>query len=390
MNHAIKVMAMAILLLGVNLLFAQQDPPPHMRGHEPPPFRLIDRIGSIVELTDTQQEDLNTIKDDFKAQFEDLKNQEFENREGHREAMKGLLESLKEEINNVLTPEQQSQLENHRSERQNQMKELFESIDHKALREEIKAYNDANVKPVLIEQRLKLDELISEEDQVLLASLRTKMAPEKKERLDKFNGPKSKKNKPELTEEQMENRAQLKGLMEQYKEDIKSLMEEIKEDRAIWDTDIKAIRSKYIPEEMIKEEGERPQRGAGKGKNRMKRVHFHHMAGFLLMDPNAKEELEVDFMNEPEKEIGAMSLKLYPNPSNSFNRLEYDLQISGNTRIELRRENGSVERVLMDNYQDAGQQMLDVEVSNLESGIYYITIIDSNGMTYTEKMIVNK
>ena len=385
MNHAIKVMAMAILLFGINILFAQGEGRHHQRVHRSSPLLMIDRIGSVVELTEPQQEELNVIKENYKTKLEDLKNQDFNNREEHREVMKGLLENLKEEVNNVLTLEQQSQLEEARQENRQKRKEWFESIDHEAMHEEIKTYNEMNIQPVMIEQRKKLDEVISEEDQELLATLRTTMMPLKKEGKEKLKGRRSKENKPELTEEQKENRAQLKGLIEKYSEDIKLLMEEIDDDREVWESDIKAIRLKYLPEELKKDD--RPEGLHGnRGKHfRKQKMHFRHAAGFLLMDPNAEKESNIDFLEEP----GVNSLKLYPNPSNSVNRLEYDLQISGNTRIELRRENGTVEKILIDNYQDAGQQILDVDVSNLKSGVYYITITDSNGMTYTEKMIVN-
>ncbi len=231
MNYAIKVLAIAFFMINTFSTFGQGRGLREM-PHRPSPIMMIDHIGSLIELSDEQQAQLDAIKIDYKAQIEALKLQEFEDKSAQREAFHSIMASLKETVQEVLTPEQIEELASKRKVQMQERRAKFESIDREALREELKAYHEENIRPVMVRQRLKLEELIAKEDKALIDELRATV-PSRKEIREERIGSKGfrGKERPELTEEQKENREKVKGLLEKYEESIRALMEEFVEDR---------------------------------------------------------------------------------------------------------------------------------------------------------------
>ncbi len=365
--------------------------PPHRDGQM---FRALDQLKSELKLTEDQVAKLEVLKEEIKSERKALREQEFESPEARRDAVKTFMESTKTQIDEILTEEQRTLLEEKKKVHRERMRSAWEKVDKEGLHDAMKAYHDENIKPVMLAQRAKLEDVLSTEDKTTLAELRTQLG-------DNLPGPrqirkhhrlheKGEHERPEVSEEKKAARTTLKALTEKYSEDIESLLEELAPKHEEWKKEMREIAKEYLPEHPKGEwEG---------GKKRMKKhkrsTHQHqserkgkrsgfHKARFLLLDPNAE--------NVPTSIIDSgLEMSIYPNPSTTMNTLTYKVPGQGKVRIELRRENGTLVEVLADREQEAGEYQMDINTANLNDGSYYVTIMTADGKVSTQKMIVSK
>lgn len=335
----------------------------------------LEQLQEQLDLSDEQATELKTLFDETKAQLRALREQSFDSDEARRAAARAILEEQKSGMENILTEEQLETLQNRKSEIGDRKRDRGKRQD---LQTEIDAYRAENMEPVLRAQRAKLEEVISESDKELIAELRAQR-PEEGERPRQGERP---------TEEQKaERRAhmeQVKGLLETYGTDIKDLMAEIEPQTEQWKEDMKAIHEQYKPEDAAagnrdrrrghKPEGERPEK-AEEAFGLMRAAHF------LLMDP-AVQPAQM-------QKVGLVA-KTYPNPAINSTRISYELPAAGAARIELLDKAGNVQRVLFSGQQTSGPHELDVDLSQLQTGVYYYRITDAQGNQVTEKLVVTK
>lgn len=390
-KHPQKMKTKSFVLLAMGLLFsttifAQRGQRGPARNGFP-----IDKLGSVLELTEEQKEALAQIETDTKAKIEDLRATDFESPEQKREALKNLMQTQREAVNNVLTEEQQAKLEALKQERKEKRGEAKESRE--ALRAEMEAYRQENILPVMQAQRAKLEEKISAEDKATIAALRTKMEDHKADMNGKGNGKRQRKGMGinGVDEGKKADREQMKSLLATYQDDIKALFAEIEDKTAQWKTDMKAIAEKYHPEQ-----GERQMKGReGKGKKRGQRAKKERQEErpgigrvmsaihFLLLEP-ATSASNFENTVAPVNEI-----KVFPNPAISSSTLQYNIEQAGKIRIELRNDQGKVMKTLFDGISDVGSYNLNVDTANLKEGVYYITFIDAQGQR-TEKLVISR
>jgi hypothetical protein len=79
----------------------------------------------------------------------------------------------------------------------------------------------------------------------------------------------------------------------------------------------------------------------------------------------------------------------YPNPFNPTTKIKYSLRVSGQVKIELFNTIGQKVRTLVDEVKPAGVHTLDVNVSNLPTGIYFYRI-HAGDFKQTRKMLLMK
>ncbi|MCB0579528.1 MAG: T9SS type A sorting domain-containing protein [Phaeodactylibacter sp.] len=389
------------LLLAGTALMAQ----PGHHGHQTPPMKhrpmfsigdLMDRQAEL-QLTEEQMNQLGELKTDFEQELQELKNQDFESREDHHQAFQSLATKYKGELDKVLTQEQLDKIEAMKAERYARHKERMENVDREGLHQEMKAYRDKNIQPVMLQQRGKLEEKISAEDKAKIAELRTQFEANHQEKKQLRQNPEhSREDFKALRESNKEEHEALKALVEKYSEDIEALMEEVKEEREQWHQDMRAIHEKYIPEP---EEGREMKKGGKKGKGDKQMRHpghhphpgIHHpygkgmkMGHFLLLDPNAPAESPV----KAEEAVTA-NVRVYPNPAANRMTLEYTLLKAGNVRIELRDKEGNLVRVVEEEQKEAGDYSLPVDATALRDGVYYLTVV-SQGQKSAQKVVVAK
>ncbi|MCO6491831.1 MAG: T9SS type A sorting domain-containing protein [Phaeodactylibacter sp.] len=389
-----SILLAGVLLLSGSALMAQQGSPEHPRpSHKHRPMFLFDDLIEMQEelqLTEEQVNRLNELEADFEKARQQY--QQFQ-----REAYHNRVKDYKTSIIEVLTEEQLAKIRAVIEEGRARHKEPLGNVDKEGLHQDMKAYHDENIRPVMLQQRAKLEKKINTEDKVLIAELRAKFEAHRQEKQQlKQNPEHSREDFEALRETHKEDKVKLKALAEKYSEDIEALMEEVKEEREQWHQDMRAIHEKYIPEP---EEGREMKKGGKKGKGDKQMRHpghhphpgMHHpygkgmkMGHFLLLDPRAPAETPA----KAEQAVTA-NVRVYPNPAANRMTLEYTLLKAGNVRVELRDKEGNLVRVVEEGQKTAGDHSLPVDATALRDGVYYLAIV-SQGQKSAQKVVVAK
>ncbi|MCB0588757.1 MAG: T9SS type A sorting domain-containing protein [Phaeodactylibacter sp.] len=395
-----NTLLIGVFLLAATAVFGQ----PGHHGHHPPGMKQgpMFSIGDLMEmktelqLTDEQMGQLGELNTAFEQDLQKLKGQDFESGEDHREAFHNLATEYKGKLGQVLTEEQLAKLEAIKAERRARHKEYMDNVDKDGLRSELNAYHEKNIRPVMQQQRAKLDEKISAEDKTLISELRTKFEANRQEMQQLKDSPEhSRDDFKAMREEHKDEMEALKGLVEKYSEDIDAVLAEVEGQQEQWHKDMRAIHEKYAPNP---EEGHRRGKDGkkGKGEKQMRRPGHPPHPGpgmpphgkdmrkghFLLLDPNAPAETSME---------GAVTtnVKVYPNPAANRMTLEYTLLKAGNVRIELRDKEGNLTKVVEEGQKTAGDYSLPVDATSLQDGVYYLTIVSQGQQTAT-KVVVAK
>ena len=385
----------ALLMGALFFLSTTLSAQPH-RGHRAGPFQALEQWKTELNLTEAQQAQLEALKPAFEKSLADLKDKEFDSPEAHKEAFHGLMQEYKTSIGQILTEEQKAMLEAKRAERREGRQDRMKKVDKKGLHQEMKAYRDQNIHPVMLQQRAKLEQKISAEDKALIAKLRNQFEANRQEMEQlKQNPGHSREDFQALREGHKEERAALKGLVEKYDKEIDALLTEVKGQQGQWHKDMQAIHEKYAPgrEEGPSKKGEGRR---GKGEKQMRHPGHHPHPGmhpdgdgkemrkghFLLLDPNAPAEA-------PTKAAVTTNVNVYPNPAANRMTLDYTLLKAGNVRIELRDKEGNLVKVVEESQKTAGDYSLPVDATTLQDGVYYLTIV-SQGQRTAQKVVVAK
>jgi len=369
----------------------------------------------VLDLTPEQEAKAKSIAEAYRPKFEDLRNQEAD-RAIVREKMKQLRAEQETEFKKILTTDQVAKLDTHKAERKAQkeaFKEKVKNVDKSTMKDEMKTYKDKNIKPILLEQRKKLEPQISASDQVEIKELRIAMKAAKKEIKavkDKYKGtsdgmPKgSRKDRAAHSEIQSikdkyaEKYEAAQALADKYDTQIMALYNEIESERTQWEEDMKGIKDEYfgdIREEFGKyrhkgKDGEKAGRkGKGDHEGRGHKGRRGHHKGdkdkvaFLLMDVNKADK------KAKRKGKRAQGIKVFPNPSATTNTLQYTVNQAGNVRIELHDRSGNVVRTITDSYKTSGDYTETINLSGLNGIVYYYVITDKEG-TRSQKFMVRK
>lgn len=251
---------------------------------------------------------------------------------------------------------------------------------------EIKTYVEAQVLPVLRQQRQKLEPQLAAPDRAQLATYRTQLRALKEQgrALRQAIAPTAgaaPNTRPILTEAQREQahqlRQQARGIMlnvaqlaQKYDGAISQLAQQVQPQKEKWSADIKAIVLKSTtPEQQaaLAAAGNRRAPGMGRGHR------FFKPAVFLLMDPNAPAEASAG--------PGIGSTRFYPNPASATTQLEYDVKKAGPVSIDLLDKDGNKLRTLLsETPQEQGGHSQQLDLSDLPTGTYFYRIITRNGV----------
>ncbi len=356
-----------------------------------------DKLKSELQLTDQQVEQIEALTSEQRTQMQALRDQEFENREDRRAAMKEIHTAYQNGLAEILNDEQEMKLKTMRQEARSQRQARAQEFgqERKAARSEMGEYRSENIQPVILEQRAKLEAKISAQDKALIATLRAQK-PERPKRLERpsMEERKAAKEAFEARKEEREaHREQLKALVETYESDIDALFAEIQPQIEEWKNDMKEIAEEHRPERREKRtEGESARKGkkgkAGKKGKRGRRgekgeASMMSKGAFLLLDPNAP------ITEEAAAPQAITEIRVFPNPTFNQNTLSYTIKEAGHLRIELHNESGRLIEVLFDGSKDKGTYQLEVDMSKLRNGVYYYTVQDQGGLQ-SHKVVVNK
>ena len=129
-----------------------------------------------------------------------LRDQDFESREDRKAAFKNIQAETEEAAAEILTAEQIAKWGEMREQRfsrkGNQRKARLSEPQRKAMKQELKAYKQENITPVLQAERLEFDKQISKEDKKEIARLRVVMKEKKQAHKAKFKAMKESGKRP--------------------------------------------------------------------------------------------------------------------------------------------------------------------------------------------------
>ncbi len=376
-----KMRTFALLAMGLlmsTIALAQRGHRGAMRPGLP-----LDRLEMIIDLTEEQKEQLAAVEATTKSQLNVLRDSTFESSVVKREAVKAILEDTREQVETILTEEQKEQLQANREKRLARREMRKDTTARRNLKQELDAYRNENIHPVMLAQRAKLEEILTAEDKAIIAQLRESRADKRENSKRQRSRRRAKAHHRGGNEE---NRATIKSLLDKYKDDIQALMDEVKPQAELWKEDIQKILEKYRPDEEELEVPDCHPRAHApmEGKGRKGPIRAAH---FLLLDPS---ELTPMLDRENSGANPAFEqLSIYPNPATNSSNLQYELEEAGKVRIELRDEQGKTIQVLQDSYQQEGSYNLAVNTSELKDGVYYFTITNGKNVS-TKKLIISK
>ena len=268
---------------------------------------------------------------------------------------------------------------------------------------EMKAFKNEKIKPIMLEQRVKLESKISDADKVTLAQLRVDIKKDRAEYKAKrkaYRKSSDKKERPDQAEMEKRkaerknnpNRIKVLELVEKYKAEIEPLITEV-------EPKIKALK-----EEMKAEcggdcggkggkgskgrkgaKGKKDWNGADKGAYIEKRKNKRY-AHFLLLDPN--EDVKVKAKKRPGKSNASISkVKVYPNPSQGISQIEYELKTPGMVSVELHDKEGNLIETVEKAEKPAGKHKTSINFGNYTVGVYYVVLKDETGNIVSRKVI---
>jgi len=350
------------------------------RGQGGPGFGMLEALKTELNLTEEQEQQFQELRITFHEKMAALLKEAPEDPEALRAARHELVNEIRTAKLNILTEEQKAILEEKRRERF----EARNTGERRALHEALRNYREENILPVMLRQRAKLEESITAADQKEIEALRAAFEQARQERLQRRRSgemPLPPPAEPPLPEE----RAAVNNLVDKYDAEIESLFTEIEAERKQWEKDIKGIIKEYRP--GPKGEGaDRPHRRRRPGGRphppRMKGMAEGMAKGrFLLLNPNEPLRLPAD------EGGSAVETLIFPNPAGSINTVNYTVKEGGNVRIELRDKTGQVLQLLLDETRQPGEYQLQVNLGNLDEGVYYYTITGP-GAQETKKLVV--
>ncbi len=362
---------------------------------QPSPSDKIDRLKTELELNDDQVTQLEEIFESRHDEMKSLRSSDEMNQEEKRAAMQNFRTTMEKEIAGVLNEEQLAKFQEIKKERNGERGKRGDKKAHhkhlkdgkgKELHAEIKAYKDANIKPVMLEQRAKLERKISKKDKKLIAEMRVEFEKMKSDRKARF-GEKGKdgksrqgqdfkqKNQNESGNIKDEKREQVKVLVEKYRNDIEPLFAEISGQQENWEKDIKAIAEKYHKTDSDGKKMERRSNHMHGDRGEMKK-----MGRFLLLDPNEK-------IVEANTQSKVVKINAFPNPASSVTTLEYELLEDGKVLIELRDNKGNLLKMVKDTFLEKGTHQVTISLETYKNELFYIVVKDKNGISTTKEIV---
>ncbi|HEX8326786.1 MAG TPA: T9SS type A sorting domain-containing protein [Hymenobacter sp.] len=252
-------------------------------------------------------------------------------------------------------------------------------------RREMRDYVQANVLPVVRQQRQKLEAQLAPADRAQLATYRTQLqtvrANGKALRQSLHPAGTSKAPRPTLTEAQREQLQQLHAerrsillkvaeMARKYDAPIQQLAQEVQPQKEKWAADMHAIVTKNATSEQ--RESLAQARGHRQGHHGLRR--FFRPATFLLMNTTAASAPA----GPPEREVGSASF--YPNPATATSNLEYEVKKAGPVTVDLLDKNGNKLRTLVaESQQEKGPHKQQIDLHDLPAGTYFYKITTNSG-----------
>jgi hypothetical protein len=282
------------------------------------------------------------------------------------------------------------------------------------LNQALQQYLEKEVFPVLITKKAEFDESLSRKQRKELDKLRQKgktLKAEVKAFYEKakadYDAEKDKSAVHETYGKEMrvQKIAQMKfhdevmTWIEANDKEVKAAMEDLKPMHEKWQTEKKAILEANRPESVEKPNFEKELKGEHHGKKGDKYHGYHkgkygyhkEMAAvkFVLWDYELPEAMAAtEKTATKETPLKSLNLSAYPNPANSTTTVKFELPNDVKlVTLIITSSNGETVKQLIYNDLLKGKQTIQVDISNLQTGQYFYTIV-ADGLKKTEKLVV--
>ncbi len=427
-----------IALMTMTASLNAQHHKPHHRGGK----MDMEQLKTDLNLTDAQVAEIQKGNETLRAEMMELKNSDISKEEKHAQ-FKALRDKKKAIMDGVLTDEQkvkmdkihQDRMEKREGMKEERMAEHKKRMEaHKPMIDEMKAYHNANIKPVINKQRAELDKKMKRKDRKEVNRLRAiakeallemeaefekgGMAAPPHHKGMRGHGPKGghmgmggKKDMMKLMHLWQNHQEDLEKAIEyseKYGTEIDKLIGELDQNEKEWKSDLMEIKKKYISDEEMaewhkkksgksgcnkenkssctrgeKSECKKGEKSACKKGGEEKRAAHHEMmekmkrVGFLLMPTDLFEEE----MKAKVKPLMVLDSKVFPNPSGSSNTLEFNVVESGRYMVELFNKEGKRIKQVANEKLDVGIRRYEVDLGELPAGSYYYIITDGKSKT---------
>lgn len=281
-------------------------------------------------------------------------------------------------------------------------------------RSEIRSYVKEHILPVLTKQRAKLNDYLSPEEIKKVEILKAEQVALRNEMIETFKTrrssgfPKKDGQGPQFTPEQRETmrshmmkrekiRAEAFTIAATHQKEIFSLIDELDNERSEWRSYMHDTFLKYRNQQGTGKPGQGrsmgPQGMRGKpGQGRMMKgsrgnfspmgqsgyrgfgfMQINNPVNFLLFDPTNMEQLLENNTND-------MGL-LYPNPASDFIKIKIQVDKDQFVTVKLFDNQGNQLSTILQEKKDAGTHILEYDISNLSTGIYFYEIIIGDQLT---------
>lgn len=251
--------------------------------------------------------------------------------------------------------------------------------EHGPGRPEVRAYVEANVLPVLRQQRQKLEPQLAAPDRAQLTAYRSQLEALKtrgqalRQSLRPEGGP-PEETRPALTEAQREQVHQMRfearhimlkvvEMAQKYDGAIAKLAEEVQPQKEKWATEIKAL----VVRNTAPEQQEQLAHFAGRWHEHDGLRRFFRPAMFLLMNPDDAAP------DHAERSLGTTSF--YPNPAVAITQLEFEVRNAGPVSVDLLDSRGNKLRTLVaEANAEKGAHTQPLDLHDLPAGTYFFKI----------------
>ena len=265
---------------------------------------------------------------------------------------------------------------------------------NREMHQEMTAYTQQNITPVMQQQRLKLENQLSSADKTKIRELRNRLTGARK--LGAAFPKEMRSHRQQLgtegpTEEQrvqLQNhravmasiQTEARTLTQKYEKNIRVLYKEVAEPAETWQQGLKLITEKYKVPNQNESAPTRQQRfGRRFPQHRLLNEYFRPVQ-FLLWE--VKNEIATEDLTQ------LSGNRLFPNPVTTSATLSYSVKQDGLVTVDLLDEHGKLIRSLVNKSQAPGNYSLDLNLSNLKKGFYFYKITTGSG-TLTERFIKN-
>jgi DNA repair exonuclease SbcCD ATPase subunit len=400
----LSVLAVVFMLFAPQYAKAQQKGDLKKGGS---PEQILEKMTAELQLTEQQQTKIAKILEESKKKRQAIMEGAGE-QEDKKTAIKEVMQQQKAAVKEVLTEEQLAKATQLKEERKTEVKTEKEHREkRKALKSAVEAYTAENIHPVMKEQRIKLDKALSAADKKAIAQIRANLAENKaalkakKEEMHKVG-----KKREDLTEAEKAAFKQLmearktemekaKAIVKRYDSQIQSLFEEVKPQSDQWEKDLKEIHAQHKPVDGGMQEregkpmpGKRPHHGekgdAGQEHNGEKMKEMK-ATRFLLLDPS--EENKAIKKSNDTKPSG---LKVFPNPAQGFNNVQFKVEKAGEVVLELHDQDGNLVRTIVNENRAAGEYTERVNLGDLNGFVYVYVLKTPSGEVLSEKLVIRK